>query len=169
MFFFGVFNRFPVMYLSGSSSKSLLCVCLIFILPCSSSGISSQPVISLDKVDGEGLSLVCKSSGWNSEPAVDWFDSAGKTLPAKPTEWNSDGLIVKRRLVVNKVEKFSTYTCKVSQDENTKTTVFRINDAWLDLCYDDELSFYGALVGTVALAVISVCVVRVLYRRMRKP
>ncbi|XP_041960421.1 butyrophilin-like protein 8 [Alosa sapidissima] len=62
--------------------------------------VGSQPVISLDKVDGEGFSLVCESSGWNPEPSVDWSDGKGRTLSADPTEWNSDGFTVRRRLVV---------------------------------------------------------------------
>ncbi|XP_062393770.1 butyrophilin-like protein 10 [Sardina pilchardus] len=84
-------------------------------------------LISLHKVDGEGFSLVCESSGWNPEPAVVWLDGEGRSLSANNQEWNSDGLTVSRRLAVDKLEKNSTYICRVSQADKMKETIFHIN------------------------------------------
>ncbi|XP_076153679.1 butyrophilin subfamily 3 member A2-like isoform X2 [Alosa pseudoharengus] len=110
-------------------------------------GTGSQPVIYLDNVDGEGFILVCESSGWNPEPVVDWLDSEGRTLSADPTKWNSDGLTVKRRLVVNKWEKNNNkYICRVSGANKMKETMFHFKDG-----------FYTALKVAVALGLVMIC------------
>ncbi|XP_062375183.1 butyrophilin-like protein 10 [Sardina pilchardus] len=95
--------------------------------------VGSQPVIAVDRVDGEGLSLVCQSSGWNPEPAVDWLDGEGRRLPADPTEWNSDGFRVKRRLLVENWKKNSKYTCRVSRADKMEEAIFHINEGWFQV------------------------------------
>ncbi|XP_062393757.1 butyrophilin-like protein 10 isoform X2 [Sardina pilchardus] len=122
--------------------------------------ISSHPVISLYDVNG-GFSLVCELSGWNPEPAVDWLDGERRRLPADNQEWNSDGLTVKRRLVVDKLEKNSTFICRVSQNEKIKETIFHINEGWLNHVYPLQIRFHlivgVTVVGVVVLVILISC------------
>lgn len=95
-------------------------------------GIGKTPLISLEDYKHDGICLVCESGGWKPEPVLDWLDSEGRSLTAKPTEMHreSDGFRVKRRLIIHKADT-KYYTCRVSQKDERQTTEKIMKEAML--------------------------------------
>ncbi|XP_062375301.1 butyrophilin-like protein 2 [Sardina pilchardus] len=118
--------------------------------------VGSQPVITLDKVDGEGFSLLCQSDGWIPNPAVDWLDGEGRRLPSNNEGSFYDHLTVKQRMDVDKLKKNSTFICRVSGEDQMKETMFHINEGWFHFC--DSSAHRSLIAKCVAWVLAAICV-----------
>eukprot|EP00063_Salmo_salar_P061078 XP_014035913.1 PREDICTED: butyrophilin subfamily 1 member A1-like [Salmo salar] len=91
----------------------------------------SLPVLSIEGTNGSGLVLRCESEGWYPEPELEWFDNNGAILPATgPTETKTDtkGFYTVRRNVTIQQTDNNWFTCRVQQQNITRTKHIRIPD-----------------------------------------
>uniref|UniRef100_A0A673WBJ6 Butyrophilin subfamily 1 member A1-like n=1 Tax=Salmo trutta TaxID=8032 RepID=A0A673WBJ6_SALTR len=94
-------------------------------------GPGSLPVLSIEGTKGSGLVLRCESEGWYPEPELEWFDNNGAILPAAgPTETETDteGFYTVRRNVTIQQTDNNWFTCRVQQQNITRTKHIRIPD-----------------------------------------
>ncbi|XP_059827005.1 butyrophilin subfamily 1 member A1-like [Hypanus sabinus] len=57
-------------------------------------GSGSEPRIQMTGYHGEGIQLVCKSSGWNPEPEIQWIGGDGNALTEAQTKFHRDSGLV---------------------------------------------------------------------------
>ncbi|XP_041940302.1 butyrophilin subfamily 3 member A2-like isoform X2 [Alosa sapidissima] len=85
--------------------------------------VGSTPVISAEGLGNGSARLQCESSGWSSEPQVEWVDSEGRTLPVDPPciQRFPEGLRVKSSVTVEQSDG-SNFLCRVTSPGQTRET-----------------------------------------------
>ncbi|KAG5282829.1 hypothetical protein AALO_G00035080 [Alosa alosa] len=85
--------------------------------------VGSTPVISAEGLGNGSARLQCESSGWSSEPQVEWVDSEGRSLPVDPPciQRFPEGLRVKSSVTVEQSDG-SNFLCRVTSPGQTRET-----------------------------------------------
>ncbi|XP_076119046.1 butyrophilin subfamily 3 member A2-like isoform X2 [Alosa pseudoharengus] len=83
--------------------------------------VGSTPNISAESLESGDVRLQCESSGWSSEPQMEWLDSEGRTLPVDPPciQRFPEGLRVKSSVTVKQSDS-SRFLCRIRSPGQTR-------------------------------------------------
>ncbi|XP_059495492.1 butyrophilin subfamily 3 member A1-like isoform X2 [Stegostoma tigrinum] len=95
-------------------------------------GLGHQPWIQLKGYHENGIQLVCKSSGWFSQPEIQWINEDGLALSQAElsNDIDSNGLVNVQSIIIVTKQLTNKFTCLIKNDHLgiTRTTTIRISD-----------------------------------------
>ncbi|XP_048095387.1 butyrophilin-like protein 2 isoform X1 [Alosa alosa] len=117
--------------------------------------VGSTPNISAESLGSGDVRLQCESSGWSSEPQMEWLDSEGRTLRdrAEPTMFQrlAEGLRVQSSVTVEQSDG-NRFLCRVTSPGQTREMEVQVPriTGWgylancsTGLCHWSDLPMFG--------------------------
>ncbi|XP_072106793.1 butyrophilin subfamily 3 member A1-like [Mobula birostris] len=111
----------------------------------------SEPRIQMKGYHGAGIQLVCKSSGWNPEPEIQWIGGDGNALTEAETKYHRDSGLVNVESSVGVTRQSSGKLKCIISSERLKTEHTAI------ITISDDL--FPAVLEWVLPLVFTICVV----------
>ncbi|NXA22683.1 BT1A1 protein, partial [Ibidorhyncha struthersii] len=136
----------------------------------------SVPLIALERYQGGGIQVACRSAGWYPQPQVLWQDPHGRHLPSLSESVTQDesGLFTAESSIILTRGKYQKVSCSVrhvlrSQEQGS---TFYISDPFFQNAHAWMTALGVVLVAAVALLVIAIYLFKikgiVLARCLRK-
>ncbi|XP_062904078.1 butyrophilin subfamily 1 member A1-like isoform X2 [Mobula hypostoma] len=111
----------------------------------------SEPRIQMKRNHGAGIQLVCKSSGWNPEPEIQWIGGDGNALTEAETKYHRDSGLVNVESSVRVTRQSSGKLKCIIRSQHLKTEHTAI------ITISDDL--FPAVPEWVLPLVVTICVV----------
>ncbi|XP_059495493.1 butyrophilin subfamily 3 member A1-like isoform X4 [Stegostoma tigrinum] len=107
-------------------------------------GLGHQPWIQLKGYHENGIQLVCKSSGWFSQPEIQWINEDGLALSQAElsNDIDSNGLVNVQSIIIVTKQLTNKFTCLIKNDHLgiTRTTTIRISELELQKSFVECVS-----------------------------
>ncbi|NWQ90109.1 BT1A1 protein, partial [Burhinus bistriatus] len=139
-------------------------------------GLGSAPLIALERYQGRGIRVACRSAGWYPQPQVLWQDPHGRRLSSLSESVTQDenGLFAAESSIILTRGEYQNLSCLVihalhSQEQGS---AFYISDPFFQNAHPWMTALGVVLVAVVALLIIAVYLFKikgiVLARCLRK-
>lgn len=135
-------------------------------------GSGSDPHISLQGFNGEGIQLQCSSSGWYPKPKVQWRGHQGQCLSPESEDitQNAQGLFSLETSVIVRGGAHSNVSCIIQNPllPQKKEFMIQIADVFLPRMSPWKKAFVGTLVVLpLSVVVLAMLALRYFYKQQR--